>query len=73
MMLAFLVALAWALYLGLDMSCGCFASQAAAQGDTISGHTMLRDTSWLLLSLYILLFDQKPLGLEMWLSPRRSQ
>jgi hypothetical protein len=34
---------------------------------------MLRDGSWLLLSLYILLFDQEPLGLEMWLGPRRSQ
>jgi putative oxidoreductase len=73
MMLAFMVALGWALYLGLDMSCGCFASQATAQGDTISWHTMLRDTSWLLLSLYIVLFDHEPLGLEMWLSPRRSQ
>ncbi len=71
MMLAFMVALGWALYLGLDMSCGCFASQATAQGDTISWHTMLRDTSWLVLSLYVLLFDREPLGLEMWLGPRR--
>ena len=73
MMLAFMVALGWALHLGLDMSCGCFASQAATQGDTISWHTMLRDGGWLLLSLYILLFDREPIGLEMWLCPRRSQ
>ena len=73
MMLAFMVALGWALHLGLDMSCGCFASQATARGDTISWHTMLRDGGWLLLSLYILLFDREPIGLEMWLCPRRSQ
>jgi len=25
------------------------------------------------LSFYVLLFDQEPIGLEMWLGPRRSQ
>jgi uncharacterized membrane protein YphA (DoxX/SURF4 family) len=73
MMVAFMLALGWALHLGLDMSCGCFASQATAKGDTISWHTMLRDGTWLVLSLYILLFDRRPIGLEMWASSRRSQ
>src|SRR5512145_110765 len=36
MLLSFTIALGWALYLGLDMSCGCFASQSAAGGDAIS-------------------------------------
>jgi putative oxidoreductase len=73
MMVAFMLALGWALHLGLDMSCGCFASQAAAQGDTISWHTMLRDGTWLVLSVYVLLFDRRPIGLEMLASSRRSQ
>jgi putative oxidoreductase len=73
MMVAFMLALGWALHLGLDMSCGCFASQAAAKGDTISWHTMLRDGSWLVLSVYVLLFDRRPIGLEMLASSRRSQ
>jgi uncharacterized membrane protein YphA (DoxX/SURF4 family) len=73
MMVAFIVALGWALHLGLDMSCGCFASQAAAQGDSISWRTMVRDGTWLLQALYVFLFDRRPFGLEMWASSRRSQ
>ncbi len=72
MMLAFMVALAWALYLGLDMSCGCFASQAATRGDTISWYTMLRDSAWLALAVYVLLFDRQPIGIETWARSRRS-
>lgn len=64
MMAAFMVALGWALHQGLDMSCGCFASQAAAADDAISWHTLVRDGSWLALSVYVLLLDRKPLGLE---------
>jgi uncharacterized membrane protein YphA (DoxX/SURF4 family) len=64
LMVAFMIALAWALHLGLDMSCGCFASQAATEDDAISWHTMVRDSVWLLLGLYILVFDRRPLGVE---------
>jgi uncharacterized membrane protein YphA (DoxX/SURF4 family) len=63
MMLVFMIALGWALYLGLDMSCGCFASQGEA--DSISGLTMWRDAGWLALCLYVLVFDGRPLGLEL--------
>ncbi len=64
MMLSFMIALGWALHLGLDMSCGCFASQAAVDEDAISWHTMLRDSVWLVQSIYVLLVDRRPLGLE---------
>lgn len=64
LMVSFIVALAWALRLGLDMSCGCFASQAASSEDAISWRTMLRDLSWLALGLYVLAFDRTPLGIE---------
>ncbi len=64
MMIAFMIALVWALIQGLDMSCGCFASQAAAEDDPISWHTLLRDSVWLLQSIYVLLLDRHPIGLE---------
>jgi putative oxidoreductase len=62
MMVMFIVALAWALNQGLEMSCGCFAS--SQEEDPISGLTMLRDAGWLALSLYVLVFDRRPLGLD---------
>ena len=65
MMAAFLVALAHALSSGLDMSCGCFAS-SGAEADPISWKTIVRDATWLLLALYVLAFDRRPLGLERW-------
>jgi putative oxidoreductase len=68
MMASFLVALAYALYLGLDMSCGCFASAAAASEDPISWRTVVRDGAWLFLSLYVLLLDRAPLGVDRWLA-----
>ncbi len=64
LMASFMIALGWALHLGLDMSCGCFASQAATEEDAISWHTLIRDSVWLLLALYILVFDRRPLGVE---------
>jgi putative oxidoreductase len=64
LMVSFMLALGWALHLDLHMSCGCFASQAAAAEDPISWHTLLRDAGWLLLGLYVSVFDRKPLGLE---------
>ncbi len=73
MMVSFIIALGWALHLNLHMSCGCFASQAAAAGqDAISWHTLVRDGSWLLLSLYVIVFDRNPVGLDR-LFHRRSE
>jgi uncharacterized membrane protein YphA (DoxX/SURF4 family) len=68
LMVSFMFALGWALVQGLDMSCGCFASQSAKEQDPISWRTLLRDSAWLLLALYITWFDRNPLGLEHWLS-----
>jgi len=64
MMLSFILALLWALHLGLDMACGCFASQAATTEDPISWHTMVRDLVWFSLALYVLTLDQARLGLD---------
>lgn len=63
MMAVFTVAIAIAVAKGLDMSCGCFASQGSAE-DPISWRTIVRDTSWLLLALYVFVFDRRPLGLD---------
>lgn len=64
LMVAFMVALGWALAQGLEMSCGCFASQSAAKFDPISWRTMLRDAGWLALATYVICFDHQPFGLE---------
>jgi len=75
MMLAFIVALASALHRGLDMSCGCFASNAVAGDDPISGMTLVRDGIWLAMALHVLLFDRNPLGpgrFRTWLRRRRG-
>lgn len=73
MMLAFLIALAHALHLGLDMGCGCFASSSVAEEDAISWRTVSRDLGWLLLALYVLIFDARPLGLERWWARRKEE
>jgi len=70
MMVMFTVAIAIALAKGLDMSCGCFASQGAVE-DPISWHTIVRDLSWSFLALYVLFFDHNPIGLDRWLSRRK--
>jgi len=62
MMVMFLVALTIALAQGLDMGCGCFANEGG--DDPISWHTLVRDGIWLALSLYVLIFDRRPLGLD---------
>ena len=72
MMAAFMIGLGHALALDLDMSCGCFASSAAEEGDSISMMTMLRDAAWLTIALYILVFDRNPLGVDGWLARRRT-
>jgi putative oxidoreductase len=73
MMVAFMVALGWALHLGLDMTCGCFASQGAAGEDPISGWTMVRDGVWLALGLYVFLVDRDPIGIEFWITRGRGR
>lgn len=71
MMAMFIVAIIVALAEGLDMSCGCFASQAV-EDDPISGWTVVRDSAWLLAALYVVVFDRRPLGLDGWLMKRRK-
>ena len=71
MMVVFIAAVAMALANGLDMSCGCFASQAAQDADPISMLTIMRDSVWLALSVYVLLFDGKPFGIERLLVKKR--
>jgi uncharacterized membrane protein YphA (DoxX/SURF4 family) len=62
MMVVFLIAISLALAKGLQMSCGCFASQGATE-DPIGTRTVLRDAAWLLLAVYVLAFDRSPIGL----------
>lgn len=65
MMLMFTAAIAIALEKGLDMSCGCFASQGAEE-DPISWRTIGRDLGWTSLGLYILFFDRGLFGIDGW-------
>lgn len=67
MLFVFIVALVIALSKGLDISCGCFAS-TGAQEDPISMRTVLRDLAWLVVAVYVLFFDRRPLGIDRWLS-----
>ena len=71
MMVMFIVALIIALAKGLDMSCGCFASQGSEE-DPISYRTVLRDLCWLALSVYILFLDRRPIGLDALLERRSA-
>jgi putative oxidoreductase len=71
MMVMFTVALAIALAHGLDMACGCFASQAIQGEDAISAKTVLRDGGWLVLSLYVASFDGNPIGIDRVLARRK--
>ncbi len=72
MMVVFIVALALALNAGLDMSCGCFASEGAQGEDPISLKTVFRDLGWLALSMYILIFDGNSLGVDRLWNKRRK-
>jgi uncharacterized membrane protein YphA (DoxX/SURF4 family) len=62
MMTVFLVALLTALARGLDMGCGCFASDGG--DDPISWRTVVRDLIWLGMALWVLALDRRPLGLD---------
>jgi uncharacterized membrane protein YphA (DoxX/SURF4 family) len=70
MMVMFTLAIILALAKGLDMSCGCFASQTTKE-DPISYLTVLRDLGWLALAMYVAVFDRKALGVD-WLLQRRK-
>jgi len=70
MMVMFMVALGSALARGLNMSCGCFASDEA---DLISWRTMFRDAAWLALAVYVLLCDRRPLGVDRMLESRSKR
>ena len=71
MMVMFLVAIIIALDKGLDMACGCFASQTTEE-DPISYLTVLRDSGWLFLSGYVAIFDRNALGIDRMLKKRRK-
>ncbi|RJO66234.1 MAG: DoxX family membrane protein [Myxococcales bacterium] len=70
MMAMFVAAISIALSKDLVMSCGCFASQGMEE-DPISWLTVVRDLVWLLMALYVVAFDHRPLGLGRLLSRRK--
>jgi uncharacterized membrane protein YphA (DoxX/SURF4 family) len=72
MMAMFTVAVAIAVIRGLDMSCGCFASQGAVD-DPISWSTVARDAGWLALALYVWIFDRSSLGIDRLLTWRLTR
>lgn len=65
MMILFTTSLGIALARGYQMSCGCFASQEAAE--QIGTGTLVRDLFWILLAAYVLLFDDGRFGLDRYL------
>lgn len=69
MMAVFLGALLVALARGLDMSCGCFASQGASE-DPISWLTVVRDSVWMGLSGFVFGCDRGLAGVDAWLERR---
>ena len=71
MMFVFLAAVCIAVARGLDMSCGCFASQGAEE-DPISRVTIFRDTVWLGLALFVAAVDRGVAGLDGRLERRLS-
>ncbi len=62
MMAIFTIALIIALAQGLDMSCGCFASQGMEE-DPISLKTLVRDLALFSAGFYVLFLDRKPIKL----------
>jgi putative oxidoreductase len=71
MMVVFIAALLVALTRGLDMSCGCFASQGA-EHDPISRLTVLRDLAWLALAGFVMAYDTGRAGLDRLLERRTT-
>ena len=70
MMMMFIVALSLALAEGLEMSCGCFASQEASE--EINSLTLLRDFVWLAGAGFIMILDDGRWGLDRLLRHRRA-
>jgi uncharacterized membrane protein YphA (DoxX/SURF4 family) len=70
MMVMFIVALSLALFQGLEMGCGCFASEGGE--DPISWRTLVRDGLWLAMASYVLVLDRRPLGLDRVFHRRRN-
>jgi len=62
MMMMFIVALSMALAKGLEMSCGCFASQEASE--EINGLTLVRDFAWLFAAAFVLVVDDGTWGFD---------
>ena len=62
LMVTFLSAIAFNLYRGLDIACGCFSTESTGAG--ISGWEILRDSSFLILSGYLLWFIFRRKSLE---------
>ncbi len=57
MLAVFLGAIIYAYSIGLDIDCGCFSSAASSQGK-ITLFNIIRDSTLVLISLFILLSDQ---------------
>jgi uncharacterized membrane protein YphA (DoxX/SURF4 family) len=72
MMVMFIVALGIALAQGLDLSCGCFASQGAQDEDPISMLTVYRDLAWLALAAFVVVCDRNPIGVDRFLARNKS-
>jgi uncharacterized membrane protein YphA (DoxX/SURF4 family) len=72
MLAMFIAAISIALAKGLDISCGCFASQAAAHDDPISWETILRDSSWVFLTIYAISVGRRTFGFDRFLANRRK-
>jgi len=72
MVLVFITALVIALARGLDMSCGCFASQGAEE-DPISRLTVLRDLGWLALAGFVLACDRGLVGIDGLIERRKTR
>jgi len=63
MMVMFIIAIAYAVYRGLDMgTCGCFASEEAAE--EISMSTVWRDVRWLLIGMFVFFVKEPRWGLD---------
>ena len=62
MLCMFMVAISYALYFDLRLSCGCFASADAAE--EMSADTLWRDALWLLISVYLVLIPSGKIGID---------
>ncbi len=57
MMAVFIVALSYAYATGLDINCGCFSTNPSSEG-RITALTLMRDSSLILVALFILIWDR---------------